>query len=100
MRPSEVCFVQNREQLEPFVAMIAILGRLQEADEFNPSEDEARFGSFNRAFSLIKRVTGAAEWEAITRRCSEYLLVYRAGKRYQERILAPKSGPWVWGSLE
>ena len=59
--------------------MVATLGRLPEADELGPAtEIEARFGSLNRAFSLIKRVTGASEWEAITRRCAEDLLVYLA----------------------
>ena len=61
------------------MAIIATLGRLPEADEYQPASGiEARFGSLNRAFSLVKRVTGAADWEAITRRCSEDLLVYLA----------------------
>lgn len=85
-RISEVRFEENRDLLEPFMAMIATLGRLPEADEFQPAtEIEARFGSLNRAFSLIKRVTGAAEWEAITRRCSEDLLVYLALGRFRRR---------------
>ena len=66
--------------------MIATLGRLPEADEFRPAtEIEARFGSLNRAFSLIKGVTGASEWEAITRRCTEDLLVYLALGRFRRR---------------
>jgi DNA phosphorothioation-associated putative methyltransferase len=85
-RVSEVRFEENRELLEPFLAMIATLGRLPEADEFAPAaEIEARFGSLNRAFSLVKRVTGAAEWEAITRRCAEDLLVYLALGRFRRR---------------
>jgi DNA phosphorothioation-associated putative methyltransferase len=85
-RISEVRFDENRELLEPFMAMIATLGRLPEADEFQPAaEIEARFGSLNRAFSLIKRVTGAAEWEAMTRRCSEDMLVYLALGRFRRR---------------
>ena len=61
-------FEENRELLERFMAMIATLGRLPEADEFRAAtEIEARFGSLNRAFSLVKRVTGATEWDAITR---------------------------------
>ena len=66
--------------------MIATLGRLPEADEYRPAtEIAARFGSLNRAFSLIKRVTGASEWEAITRRCAEDLLVYLALGRFRRR---------------
>ncbi len=68
------------------MALIATLGRLPEADEYRPAtEIEARFGSLNRAFSLIKRVTGASEWEAITRRCAEDLLVYLALGRFRRR---------------
>jgi DNA phosphorothioation-associated putative methyltransferase len=85
-RITEVRFEENRELLEPFMSMIATLGRLPEADEFrHATEIEARFGSLNRAFSLVKRVTGAAEWEAITRRCSEDLLVYLALGRFRRR---------------
>jgi DNA phosphorothioation-associated putative methyltransferase len=85
-RISEVRFEENRVVLEPFMAMIATLGRLPEADEFAEAvEIEARFGSLNRAFSLVKRVTGAAEWEAITRRCTEDLLVYLALGRFGRR---------------
>ena len=61
-------------------------GRLPEADEYRPApEIRARFGSLNQAFSLIKRVTGASEWEAITRRCAEDLLVYLALGRFRRR---------------
>jgi DNA phosphorothioation-associated putative methyltransferase len=85
-RIAEIRFEENRELLEPFMAMIATLGRLPEADEYRPAtEIEARFGSLNRAFSLIKRVTGASEWEAITRRCAEDLLVYLALGRFRRR---------------
>jgi DNA phosphorothioation-associated putative methyltransferase len=85
-RISEIRFEENRELLEPFMAMIATLGRLPEADEFPAAPDiVARFGSLNRAFSLVKRVTGTFEWEAITRRCTEDLLVYLALGRFRRR---------------
>jgi DNA phosphorothioation-associated putative methyltransferase len=38
-----------------------------------------------RAFTLVKRVTGTEEWEAITRRSTEDLLVYLALGRFQKR---------------
>lgn len=85
-RISEVRFEENRELLEPLMAIIATLGRLPEAEEFRfAAEIEARFGSLNQAFSLVKRVTGAAEWDAITRRCTEDLLVYLALGRFHRR---------------
>ena len=85
-RISEVRFEENRELLEPFMATIAALGRLPEADEFpQAAEIETRFGSFKRAFALVKRVTGTDEWDAITRRCTEDLLVYLALGRFRRR---------------
>jgi DNA phosphorothioation-associated putative methyltransferase len=85
-RVSEVRFEENRELLEPFLATIAALGRLPEADECaQAAEIAARFGSLKRAFALIERVTGADEWEAITRRSTEDLLVYLALGRFRRR---------------
>jgi DNA phosphorothioation-associated putative methyltransferase len=44
-----------------------------------------RFGSLRRAFALVRRVTGLAEWEAIRRRRTEDLLVYLALSRFRKR---------------
>ena len=38
-----------------------------------------------RAFALVKRVTGTEEWEGITQRCTEDLLVYLALGRFRRR---------------
>ena len=85
-RISEVRFEENRELLEPFMATIAALGRLPEPDEFpQAAEIENRFGSLKRAFALVKRVTGTEEWEGITQRCTEDLLVYLALGRFRRR---------------
>lgn len=85
-RLSEVRFDEARELLEPFMTTIAKLGRLPEVDECpQVSELEARFGSLKRAFALVKRVTGVAEWDAITQRCTEDLLVYLALGRFRKR---------------
>jgi DNA phosphorothioation-associated putative methyltransferase len=45
----------------------------------------ARFGSFQRAFALVQRVTGPQEWDAIRRRRTEDLLVYLALSRFRQR---------------
>ncbi len=85
-RRSEVKFEEHRDLLEPFMAAIASLGRLPEIDEYSlagPLLDQ--FGSFKRAFALIRRVTGAAEWKAITQRCTEDLLIYLALVRFRKR---------------
>ena len=85
-RMSEVRFEEHRELLEAFMNAVASLGRLPEPDEFTAaSEVVDRFGSLTRAFSLVKRVSGAAEWETMTRRCSEDLLVYLALGRFRRR---------------
>jgi len=68
------------------MAAIAALGRLPEPDEFpQANEIESRFGSVRRAFALVKRVTGTDDWNAITRRCTEDLLVYLALERFRRR---------------
>ncbi len=85
-RVSEVRFEENRELLDSFMATIAALGQLPEADEFaRAAEVEIRFGSLKRAFSLIKRVTGSDDWDAIARRNTEDLLVYLALGRFRRR---------------
>jgi hypothetical protein len=38
----------------------------------------SRFGALKRAFALVKCMTEPDEWDAITRRCTEGLLVYLA----------------------
>jgi DNA phosphorothioation-associated putative methyltransferase len=55
------------------------------------AEVDARFGSLERAFALIRRVTGPKEWEAIARRSIEDLLVYLALGRSRRR--PPMSAP-------
>jgi hypothetical protein len=76
----------SRELLEPFMAPIAAQGRLPEPDEFpQAAEIMSRFASANRAFALVKRVTGTQEWEGITHRCTEDLLVYLALGRFRRR---------------
>jgi len=68
------------------MATIAKLGRLPEPDEFPlASEIVDKLGSMNRAFALVKRVTGTDEWDAIARRCTEDLLVYLALGRFRRR---------------
>ena len=61
-RLSERRFEEHRDLLEPFMAAVARLGRLPEADEFpQAAELTARLGSLKWAFALVRRVTGADE---------------------------------------
>jgi DNA phosphorothioation-associated putative methyltransferase len=85
-RVSELRFEEGRELLEPFMAAIAELGRLPEEDEFPQAGEVAeRFGSLKRGFALVRRVTGAAEWDVIRQRRTEDLLVYLALARFRKR---------------
>jgi DNA phosphorothioation-associated putative methyltransferase len=85
-RLAERRFEEHREVLEPFMAAIANLGRLPEGDEYPPAAAvAAAFGSLKRAFALVRRVTGEAQWDAIRQRRSEDLLVYLALSRFRRR---------------
>ncbi len=65
---------------------IATHGRLPEEKEFPEGVAlKERFRSIKRAFALVKRVTGTSEWDEITTRRSEDLLVYLALGRFQRR---------------
>ena len=85
-RISELRFEEHRDLLEPFMAAIAELGRLPEDEEFaQAGELIAKFGSGKRAFALVRRVTGPAEWDAIHDRRREDLLIYLALARFRKR---------------
>ncbi len=65
---------------------IATHGRLLEEEEFpRAAVLEERFGSIKQTFALVKRVTGPSEWDEITTRRTEDLLVYLALGRFQGR---------------
>jgi DNA phosphorothioation-associated putative methyltransferase len=85
-RLSEQQFEEGRELLEPLMAAVAPLGRLPAPDELPEAGAIAeRFGSLNRAFALVRKVTGEAAWEAIRQRRVEDLLVYLALSRFCKR---------------
>ncbi len=68
------------------MAAVAELGRLPEDNEFPGESGVAEeFGSPKRAFALVRRVTGPAEWDAIRHRRTEDLLVYLALARFGKR---------------
>lgn len=85
-RLSEVRFEAHRELLDPLVDWVSERGRVPEPDEFDGAESLLEeFGSLRRAFALIRRVTGAEEWDAIARARSEDLLVYLALTSFRRR---------------
>lgn len=85
-RISETRFEEHREILEPLMAWVLDRGRVPEPDELpNAGELIDECGSIRRAFSLIRRVTGPAEWDAARQRRSEDLLVYLALANFRRR---------------
>jgi DNA phosphorothioation-associated putative methyltransferase len=85
-RMSELRFEENRELLDPFMAVVTSLGRLPDVEEWPQAQVVAeRFGSLKRAFAFVQRITGTEEWELIARRRTEDILVYLALARFHER---------------
>jgi len=85
-RISELRFEQNLDVLEPMMAALTQLGRLPGPEEFPQSAQVIeRFGSLNKAFTLIRRVTDEQPWEDIAQRRAEDLLVYLALSRFRRR---------------
>jgi DNA phosphorothioation-associated putative methyltransferase len=93
-RISELRFEEHRELLESLMTAITELGRLPEPEEFALSAEVAvQLGSLNRAFALVKRVTGNEAWDEIRQRRTEDLLVYVALARLRRRPPISKLPP-------
>jgi DNA phosphorothioation-associated putative methyltransferase len=85
-RLSEILFENNRDILDPLMAVVTRLGRLPGPEEL-PELPElvARFGSLKRAFLVVGRATGQEPWREIAARRTEDLLVYLALARFGRR---------------
>lgn len=85
-RQSEVLYEENRELLDAFMEALASYGRVPDAEEWpRTTEIEERFGSSNRAFALVRRITGPEEWEQIAARRREDISVFLALSRFRKR---------------
>ena len=77
---------EHQDILQPLMAFVSARGRLPRDVELQAA---ARirdiFGGIPRAFSLIRRVTGCADWEAIRRQRRDDLLVYLALAAFRPR---------------
>jgi DNA phosphorothioation-associated putative methyltransferase len=83
---SEQLYEENRELLDAFTEALAEYGRLPDPEEWpRTSEIDARFGSLNKAFGLVRRITGPEEWDQIAQRRREDLLVFLALARFRSR---------------
>lgn len=85
LRQSEVLFEQNKALLEPLIQFITARGRLPEESELEVAMIRDKFGSLKRAFALLRRVSGADQWEAIREERAQDLLVYLALARFGGR---------------
>lgn len=85
-RLSEVRFKEHRELLEALMQAFETLGRVPADDECEQAGDVIReFGSINRAFALIKRVTGREYWNGIAKQRKDDLTTFLALSRFQKR---------------
>jgi DNA phosphorothioation-associated putative methyltransferase len=85
-RIAELRLEETRQALKPLMDVMADLGRLPDASEFDgtPLIIE-RFSSLKRAFAAIQRITGLETWETIARHRREDILVYLALSRFRKR---------------
>lgn len=85
-RASEVEFERHRELLEDLIRVSGDLARLPFADEFDRTEEVInKFGSLNRAFKLIRKVTGTDPWDSLKQSRVDDLRVYLALARFPKR---------------
>ena len=83
---SNVVFEQYRELFDPLITFLTGRGRLPDYSELQiASAIKEKIGSLQRAFAIIRKVTGAEQWEHIREERSQDLLVYLALSRFGGR---------------
>ncbi len=86
IRRSERLYEENQVVLQELMSFVMDRGRLPEFDEIRAgAELTSVFGTVRRAFQVVRRVTGAEQWEAITEERRNDLLVYLALGRFPRR---------------
>jgi DNA phosphorothioation-associated putative methyltransferase len=86
LRRSEITFEQHKPLLVPLMHFITVRGRLPEESELAvASTIRDKLGSLSRAFAIIRRVSGAEQWETIREERGQDLLVYLALARFGGR---------------
>lgn len=79
-------FTAHRELLTPLIEFLEQRGRLPDASEATAFEPLiAEFVSLKRAFRLVVKVTGAAQWDTAKAERTQDLLVYLALSRFGGR---------------
>ena len=83
---SQAIVAGHRELIEPLAAFVTGRGRLPAAGELPAAPQLARtFGSVARAFSLLRRATGAGRWDRIRRERRDDVLAYLALAAFPKR---------------
>ncbi|MGI9064879.1 MAG: DNA phosphorothioation-associated putative methyltransferase [Pyrinomonadaceae bacterium] len=79
-------FEENRELFDPLIEFITSRGRLpHECESEIAAGIREKVGSLQRAFAIIRQVTGADRWNQIREERSQDLLVYLALTRFRGR---------------
>ncbi|NJK49944.1 DNA phosphorothioation-associated putative methyltransferase [Candidatus Gracilibacteria bacterium] len=82
-------FEDYEDLLAPLMQFVAQRGRLPAKNELeNEFEIKNEFRTFRRAFEVVLQVTDSEEWDAISQKRSQDLLLYLALSRFGQR---PKS---------
>lgn len=83
---SQELVANHRELIEPLAAFVTERGRLPAAGELPAAPELARtFGSVARAFSLLRRATGAGRWDRIRQERRDDVLAYLALAAFPKR---------------
>lgn len=97
LRPkiSQLLYEKHKDILEQLAAKMAEYGRLPEDEELDCSADlRGNFGSVKKAFNVLRRVTGAEQWDEIAFRRQNDVVVLlsliRFGKRPPLSLLSPR----------
>jgi len=86
-RLTDALFEKHRAVLDALIEFFTGRGRLPLPEELPAAAElQAIFGSLRRAFAVVRRATGAEQWEEITRLRSQDLLVYLALGRFPRRL--------------
>ena len=83
---SHLLFDKNRELFLPLIDFITNRGRLPDLSELDHANAiRNKIGSLQRAFAIIRKVTGAEQWDRIRDERSDDLLVYLALSKFRGR---------------
>lgn len=89
-------FEDYQELLAPLMAFITERGRLPSKGELESEDDiTAEFGSIKRAYHLILQATDPTEWEAISQKRRQDLMVYLALSKFSRTPKLVELAPTV-----